>query len=336
MATYYSLDKAISSFFKLNTTVTRQQCDEFALSRAGEPVNPVQLQGTFSYTLTAGSDASKLFQFRVQDSCLDMDSITLAKKIHPQFVPSCKYLGIIGQSRPLHIYEMDNLPGTTYIMARDTSVIQPPDAVIRQRNTVSDLASFFAQSWNGSQQLSPDDTATLLAEFQLKLDHLARSLPSRFVPTLDRARKDLPPLFSGRLPFVLGHGDLCEMNLLINSKTGNITGIVDWAEARILPFGFSLWGLENILGYMDSNGWHYYDNCHELEDLFWQTFKREARNASSSDLQSIRAARMIGLFCRYGFMVEGKAVKRVVEESDFSYMAYLNAFCMADKWTTID
>jgi hypothetical protein len=142
MATYYSLDNAISSFFEVNTTATRQQCDDFVLSRAGGPVNPVQIQGMFSYTLTAGIDESKLFQFRVQDSILDMDIMTLAKATHSQFVASCKYHGIIGQSRPLHIYEMDNLPGTTYIMARDISVIQPPDAVLRQRNTVSDLARY--------------------------------------------------------------------------------------------------------------------------------------------------------------------------------------------------
>lgn len=47
------------------------------------------------------------------------------------------------------------------------------------------------------------------------------------------------------------HEDLCEMNILINFETGNITGIVELTEARILPFGFALWGLENIPGYMN-------------------------------------------------------------------------------------
>lgn len=41
------------------------------------------------------------------------------------------------------------------------------------------------------------------------------------------------------------------MNILINFETGNITGIVELTEARILPFGFALWGLENIPGYMN-------------------------------------------------------------------------------------
>ncbi|KJZ69736.1 hypothetical protein HIM_10876 [Hirsutella minnesotensis 3608] len=334
VVTFYSLDNAISSFFESNTTATRQQCDDFALSRAGGQVNPVQIQGTFSYTLTAGINKLKVFQFRVEDSSFDIDIVSLAKAVHPQVVAGCKYHGTIGSSRPLHVYEMDKLPGTTYIMVRNISVVQPPDSVFRQRRTVEDLASFFAQSWNSSQQLCPDDKAALFAEFHSKLDLLARSLPSRFTSNLSRVRQHLPALFSGAFPFVLNHGDLCEMNLLVNPETGNITGIVDWAEARILPFGFSIWGLENVLGYMDSEGWHYYDNHRELENIFWQTFLGEARNASDTDLQLIRAARMAGLFCRYGFIVEGKAMKGVVDQNDASSLAYLDAFCIAGDWVT--
>lgn len=172
----------------------------------------------------------------------------------------------------------------------------------------------------------------MLAEFNSKFDLLARSLPSRFALNLSRLRQDLSSLFSGPLPFVLSHGDLCEMNILIHPETGNFTGIVDWAEARILPFGFSLWGFENVLGYMDSDGWHYYDNRCELEDLFWETLREKANNLSDADLQLIRTARMAGLFCRYGFVVEGKAVKSVVDLTDTSSLAYLDAFCTTDYW----
>ena len=131
---------------------------------------------------------------------------------------------------------------------------------------------------------------------------------------------------------MLTHGDLCEMNLLVDSETSNIKGIVDWAEARILPFGFSLWGLENVLECMNSEGWHYYDNSHELEDLFRQTFWGLAHKVSETDVQLVRAARMAGLFCRYGFIVEGRAVIKAVDQSDTSFFLYLDAFCTADDW----
>lgn len=125
-------------------------------------------------------------------------------------------------------------------------------------------------------------------------------------------------LVSNTLPFVLSHQDLCEMNILIDPETGRITGIIDWAEARISPFGFSLWGFENILGYMNSEGWHYYDNRHELQRIFWETFRMEAKNLSDDNLRLIQITRMAGLFCRYGFISDGKVCERVVGESNVS------------------
>ncbi|KAJ5433434.1 uncharacterized protein N7458_012590 [Penicillium daleae] len=141
MTTYvlYSPDSAIDEFFNSNTTVTRQQCDEFAISRTG-----------------------------------------------------------------VYIYEMEYLPGIAHIMARISL-----DDMYRQRNTIKDFA---------------------------------------------RVRKELPSLFSTSLPFVLSHGDLNVMNFLVNPQTGKITGIVDWAESRILPFGFALHGLENLLGWTQKGG----------------------------------------------------------------------------------
>ncbi|KAK7424770.1 hypothetical protein QQX98_000353 [Neonectria punicea] len=279
MTEIYSLDGAISSFFDSNTSATRQQCDDFALHHAGGPLDPVPIQGSFSYTVTAWRDKSKIVQFRTQDSSLDIGMINLAKTVHPQFVAGCRY---------------------------------------------------FAQSWNFQQQLDPDDLAALLAEFRSKFDLLTKALPPQLLPNLNRVYSRLPSLFSGVLPFVLSHGDLCEMNLLISPETGNITGVVDWAEARILPFGFSLWGFENILGFMDSRGWHYYDNRDQLEDLFWRTFWAEAPDASKVDLELIQTARMAGLFCRYGLVVEGKDLKAPIDHSDSPALAYLDALCTVD------
>ncbi|KAI1114263.1 hypothetical protein F5Y14DRAFT_461770 [Nemania sp. NC0429] len=217
-------------------------------------------------------------------------------------------------------------------MARHVCAIQPPDSAARQRNTTTDLARFFAQSWNHSQQLPPDEAAALLAEFRDKFDLLHRSLPSRFTSNLDRVRKESPLLFSKALPLVLTHQDLCEMNILIDPETGRITGIIDWADARILPFGFSLWGFENIIGYMNSEGWHYYDNRHELQRIFWDTFRAEAKNLSDDDLCLIQVTRIAGLFCRYRFILDGQVCKGAVDESDVSSFCYLDAFCVAEDW----
>ncbi|KAJ5826905.1 hypothetical protein N7447_003668 [Penicillium robsamsonii] len=304
MTTYvvYSHADAINDFFNSNTTVTRQQCDDFAIARASE-----------------------------EGSTIDMGNISLAKALHSEFIASCTYLGTLGGSRPLHIYEMENLPGTAHIMARI-----PPDDMSRQGNTIKDLARFLAQSWNNDQRPCSDDTDILLREFQSNFDLLARDLPSRFAPNLDRVCKELPSLFSSALPFVLSHRDLNVMNILADPNTGNITGIVDWAESRILPFGFALYGLENILGWMDSTGWHYYDSHRVLESLFWQTFRGEANDLSDADLDLISVARMAGLFYHHGFVFDVKgAVQSVREDQPDGSLAYLNAFCTAGEWDPV-
>jgi len=83
MAVLYTIDSATSSFFASSTTAIRQQCDAFASSIAGSPVNPVQIHGSFSYTLTAGTDNGKLFRFRVEGSILDMQVMNLGRATHP-------------------------------------------------------------------------------------------------------------------------------------------------------------------------------------------------------------------------------------------------------------
>ncbi|UKZ81427.1 hypothetical protein TrVFT333_009199 [Trichoderma virens FT-333] len=262
----------------------------------------------------------------------------LAKRIHPQLVARCIYHGTIDNPRDpgpghVHIYEMDKLPGTAYIMARDISANQPSEAKSRQLKTATDFAEFFAQSWRNNQYSDPNEAAGLLSEVKSTLRLLLRSrFPRQYLPNLLKVLEKLPLLFSGALPFVLSHQDLNEMNTLIDPETGSITGIIDWAEASILPFGFSLWGFENILGYMDSEGWHYFDNRRELEDAFWQTFWAKASNITESKKKLIRVARMAGLFYRYGFIWNGKTIDREVEASDASSIAYLDAFCMTDDW----
>lgn len=119
------------------------------------------------------------------------------------------------------------------------------------------------------------------------------------------------------------------MNILVDPGTGHITWVIDWAEARICPFGVSLWGLENVLGHMNSQGWHYHPHHHSLRDLFWQTFETDVGGVSEEDKQSVQIARMAGLFLRYGF-AWADGGREPVEEGATSFK-YLDAFCATDN-----
>ncbi len=91
----------------------------------------------------------------------------------------------------------------------------------------------------------------------------------------------------------------------------------------MLPFGLALYGLENVLGYMDGEGWHYFEQESALRESFWRVF-REQTGVEEDVMDSIEVARMVGLFYRYGFVFDGKEVVRVVGEGG---LWYLEAFC---------
>jgi aminoglycoside phosphotransferase len=126
---------------------------------------------------------------------------------------------------------------------------------------------------------------------------------------------------------VLTHGDLCEMNFLVDESSGHLTGMIDWAETEVLPFGLSLWGLENILGYMDVHGWHYFDHHADLRALFWETFHSAlAEDAALLRKQgAIESARRLGILLRYAFRWDENMRRRVVQDGD-SGTRYLDAF----------
>ena len=158
-----------------------------------------------------------------------------------------------------------------------------------------------------------------------KIDALAQSLPLGFQSHVNEARLVLPLLLDGNYRLALTHNDLSSTNLFIDPPSGRITGIVDWAEASVTPFGLSLWSVYNMLGYMDSDGWHYYSNSSALVRLFWEVFEDDVGALLESDRKKIFQAEKLGLLLRYGFVWDGGTKERVVQKSD-SLFRFLDAF----------
>ena len=173
------------------------------------------------------------------------------------------------------------------------------------------------------------ETRSVQDSFMSKLQSLAENLPSRFSDPVKELSSNLGLLFSEGYPAVLSHGDLCELNFLVDPKTGHLTGVIDWAEAGILPFGCALWGLENILGFMDRCGWHYFDDYQKLEDLFWRSFKDAVGETLDGKWRATQVARRIGILFRYGFRWDEALGEKIIVESDSS-MKYLDAFIIGN------
>ncbi|KAL1855034.1 hypothetical protein Plec18170_004448 [Paecilomyces lecythidis] len=313
---YYSLQDTINEFFS-GRTVTQKECDQIAAEVTGEAVKPVQLQGAFSYTVAA---RGLIVQFRVPESLLDTEKMDLARKIYGNIVPSCGNKGVIGPPPSLTIYVMEKVPGITYIEVPSATLHCPS----WQEKTVLDFARFFANSW-ANRLPGTHRSEQSLEDLQNKLGILVQTLPSRFTAIISKLRKDLPSIFVPTYPLALTHDDLCEMNLIVDATVGGINGVVDWAGAKILPFGMSLWGPLNMLGTMNSSGWHYHENSSKLEGIFWDTFYIHVGKITDDDKRAMKIAERTGLVLRYGFTWENGTIERPVNEQDSS-IRYLDAF----------
>lgn len=90
------------------------------------------------------------------------------------------------------------------------------------------------------------------------------------------------------------------MNILVSHDTGYITGVVDWAEGTIQPFGFALYALESALGNMGSDGWEYFNYTEDLRNEFWIEFSKLIGRPPEATMKAIHIARNAGIFIRYG------------------------------------
>lgn len=89
---------------------------------------------------------------------------------------------------------------------------------------------------------------------------------------------------------------------MVDEKSFHLIGAVDWAEADIAPFGLNIHSLEALTGKLHlRDGWIRYDDYTVLQDVFWDTFKREVEGLMEDTIQTIKLARITGLLLSRGF-----------------------------------
>lgn len=117
--------------------------------------------------------------------------------------------------------------------------------------------------------------ATAINACEVTFNYLSDNLPSRLKSSVALIQRIHPLVRCGDYPVVLIHGNLNEINILVDPASGRITGVVDRAGASFQPFGFALYELDNnALGSVGPNGREYLDNADYLRDRFGSTFQR--------------------------------------------------------------
>ena len=166
------------------------------------------------------------------------------------------------------------------------------------------------------------DPAELSSKYLSQLQQLRIGLPQRFHATLDNLIPQVSDLFAEGWPLVPNHTDLLENNIHVDPATGKITGICDWREAEVSPFGMSLGGLEVMLGVAvtGDSAWRYHPNHKSLRRYFWTQFYNYLGGVSDEQKRRIQTARLVGLFRTYAFDYDSPATE---ESSDLRILGAL-------------
>ncbi|KAF4964136.1 hypothetical protein FSARC_7918 [Fusarium sarcochroum] len=232
-----------------------------------------------------------------------MNIVKLSWQTYGDFIPKGELHG--NMPGGISVYIRDVVPGTAFCRVRRQFFSLDIGMEQRLYRTVDDFARFFALAWNN--RLAIEQPPGLLNGYHDILDRVSHGLSERLQTMLEEVRRGLPLLFRPSYPMSLQHDDLLENNIHVDETTGRITGIVDWDNAIIAPFGVSFCGAEIVFGVQTLKDWHFHP-CHlSLRRRFWEAFYKEVGDISEEDKRSIEVARLFGLFRTYGFEENDRA-----------------------------
>lgn len=130
-------------------------------------------------------------------------------------------------------------------------------------NTIHDLVEFVAKGAFRPQTQSANLDISWTTTAEAKLIDLAKNsnldkIESRFAR---KAEELIPKLhLLEKLPPVLTHIDLAEVNLLVDPDSGHLKGVLDFEGARVEAFGLCVFGIyEGFLGVMKEDKWSFFD-----------------------------------------------------------------------------
>ncbi|KAK5631921.1 hypothetical protein RRF57_007635 [Xylaria bambusicola] len=298
-------------FDRCNLPATVQvDCDAFASSRYSGPIRPAPFQGYCSYTLFA--DEETVVQFRPSAYKLDIDMTNTASNVFKTLAPETEYLGQLAGT-DLHVFSMRKLPG---ISLADYRVMSCKKRSAREQ-LVRDFAQLQVLALRNARQAESlqDEKRTVGSSLTSRLESMSASLPLRFRQTASSILDDISGIEA--LPWVFTHGDFLAANIMVNACSGELTGLLDWAESEWLPFGVGMYGLEELLGEDDENGrFVYYTEAGHLREIFWNhlvlLIPEIARNSKAVAL--VKKAQILGVLLWHGIAFDDGKLNRVVEE----------------------
>jgi len=315
--------ESVEDFFLRSGLISSDQiaCYHFIeVHFPGKYISPVSCQGYCSFTVIVGDD--RVVQFRPDKYRLNLEITTAARRAYGSFAPATRYIATIPTSGLL-VYCMDRISGVSLKDFRKQCT--PGRSFELRANLCRDFATLLSKGWH---QGNARHTALGIVGKSIasRLNSLSKDLPLRFQPTARNIVGNLSLIEA--LPWVLSHGDIVAGNVMVDPSSGRLLGLVDWAEAERLPFGITLYGLEEFLGEMTVTGFQYHQDASDLRKIFWEQLMNQIPELHNSRVVgAVKLARDLGVLLWHGIAFDNGAIDRVVEEGkDVDEIYRLDAF----------
>ncbi len=160
--------------------------------------------------------------------------------------------------------------------------------------------SFFAMAWKAPQEVDSAHRENLRCGYIREQELLSRDLPERFRQMVEKCLGEIEAIMT--LPMVLLHRDFSDVNIMVDETSCHLTGVIDWAEADIGPFGLNLYFVRGLMGRMHlKTGWSRFEDYGALRDTFWGVLRAEVGELAEETMETIRSAEVMGVLLCYGF-----------------------------------
>ncbi|RYP90013.1 hypothetical protein DL770_003858 [Monosporascus sp. CRB-9-2] len=216
------------------------------------------MQGSLSHTLVAAPETTISFRVAGTAASLGVRSKTSPKSIHRDLTPSAGSTGTLAMpkaKRSLCSFSLPCIPGETRLNSFYTG---QSSALKLSLNMLITLLI-----WQVDQVALREIRAD--NKHELDIIRASEKFPYlRDTITELQEDRDISLLFSDNWPQVISHGDLSELNMLLDETTLSINRIIDWSLARMRPFGMELSTLRRTSGNMNGHGRSNY-TCHDTE-----------------------------------------------------------------------
>ncbi len=160
--------------------------------------------------------------------------------------------------------------------------------------------SFFAIAWNAPQEVDSAHRENLRCGYIGELELLRRDLPERFRQMVEKCLDEIEKVMA--LPMVLLHRDFSDVNIMVDETECHLTGVIDWAEADIGPFGLNLYFVRGLMGRMHlKTGWSRFEDYEALQDTFWGILRAEVGELAGGTMETMRSAEVMGILLCHGF-----------------------------------